>query len=379
MTQELVAVTFRPKGECALRARSPHAKGSARLSALLTTVLMVTGCAGPRVVERRSGASTSRGRVVPGEAYAWYARGQYHERNDQLEDAEYSYDQATATDPGAGTAWGALLRVRCARKKLNVWNTFDRAKALAVEQLPVLIAASECARQTGKGSAAVAWARSAVELDPSSEGASLALASALRSTGDEAAARSVVTAFELFQGRPLVPLPLDAEEHRMISLRDARVAADAAIIAGDMNLARSLSVGTLDDGELALRALLLGRPELAKVQSERVLFLDPGNPEAAFALSQLHLDSLALGSLRASSAAPATPLLLCAWAALVPGRLGLEATTLFGSRIPCPPSTDDPLQTRLSQTLAPKRERAAEGRHAPKSGRTERGFKDERP
>jgi tetratricopeptide (TPR) repeat protein len=343
-------------------------------AALLASVIAVHACGGRQLVERRVDDQTTVGRVVPSEAYAWYARGQYHERNQELESAEYAYDQATQVDRESGSAWGALLRVRCLRNQPDTWQTLDRGRAEAEEQVPVLVAASHCAVRQGKGSSAITFARSALTLAPSDEGASLALEASFRAIGDEASADSVVRAFELFQGRPLKMGSEVAEEHKMLSPKEAREAADLALIAGDLNQARNISVGVLDPGELALRAMLLGKKDLAIRQAEWITAVDPANGEAVFVLwigsigggfessggsgpsgeGKSTSDSeRAAGSARASAMMPpeASPLLLCSFAAFAPLVASEEGTRILRSRIPCDENPDDRLQSGLSREL----------------------------
>jgi|GEM_PF-2271643 len=330
-------------------------------SALLLLLVLsasLSGCQSAGLVERRAGTASSYGRKVPGEAYAWYNRGQYHERMGELDDASYAYEQALQIDERSGSAWGALLRVRCQRHPQAALEAFERGRDRAEELLPLLIAASSCAKREDRNSDAIRYARSALTLEPQSEAASLALVEALEGAGDHAAAALVSRAFELFRGYALIRPPQLAPEHQFADEKQARESADSALLRGDLEGARQGSVGTLGDGEIALRAALLGKPALARSLASRILALDGTNGEAIMALLltgelepnvELSLsDEVQANSLGLIARQP-SPLLLCAYAVWMRSRLG-DAHFEGLSRL-CPVSPTDALQTELSRYL----------------------------
>jgi hypothetical protein len=332
--------------------RAPITQG---LPTALLGLAMALGCGAAPKVERRVGGQAQMGRSIPGEAYAWYARGQFHEREGHPEPAEYAYGQAVRADSASGAAWAGLLRTRCARSAEEAWETLDRAEARALEPLPVLLSASACAVRHKMAGHAVAWARSALELEPGSEEASRALEVALATSGNRAAADAVARAFYLYRGYPLRRDPKLAAEHVLYELTEARKLADYALVEGELEEARRISVGTLTDGELALRALLLNRPEIARSLAQKVLFLDAEDGEASLALA----GALALSNAEVPGAVwmhvaarPASPLFTCAYAVLLPLWVGPEQARGYASRSSCEPSDKDPLQTHLAEWLA---------------------------
>jgi tetratricopeptide (TPR) repeat protein len=323
-------------------------------------LFLLLGCQTTGLVERRAGNATSYGRSVPGEAYAWYVRGQYHERGGELGDAAYAYEQALKQDDRSGSAWGALLRVYCRKDEKAAWETLERGRARALEQLPLLVAASHCASEHGKKSEAIVYARAALALDPHSEIASRTIVSALRGAGDSGTADAAERAFKLFRGYTLARTPELAQDHVFSSVKEARARADQAILEGNIEGARRDSVGTLGDGELALRAALLGQVELAHVLAEHVLFLDPDDGEAALAwaftlalepASGEGLRSRGDPGLKALLRRPQSPLLLCAYAAWVRGRVTEDDFRAIPNSGLCRENADDPIQTQLARRL----------------------------
>lgn len=253
---------------------------SLRSSGVLAALFLL-GCGSGEQVLRREGDQTRIGRVVSGTAYAWYLRGQWYESAGKLAEAEYSYDQGASVDARSGTLYAALGRVRCLLDDPKTHGTFAEGMSRAQEKLPVLLEESACALHRGRTGIAIRASRDAVELAPSDEKASLALASALLASRDSLAAERVARGYRLYSGRVLErPARSVAPEHELPDLKSARKQVDDALNVGDLVRARNAGAGVVPSGEIALRAALLGKTELALEQAARTLTLDPTDFDA---------------------------------------------------------------------------------------------------
>ncbi len=257
-------------------------------AASLLLLIGLSACGAPSPVARRDGAHTAIGRGVSGIAYAWFLRGKWYEAASQLPEAQYSYERGLKEDPRSGTMYAALARVRCLRGDPRTDDTFSEGKSRADELLPLLIEESVCALSKGKAGLAIRAAREAVELSPSEPRASLALFSALGHNEGVDAAENVARGFQLWTGRPLPRSPHTAPEHYLPSSLEARSAVDSFLRTGNLAQAQSAGAGVIGPGEIALRAALLGAPELAQTQASKTLILDPSDFDAHVALIIVH-------------------------------------------------------------------------------------------
>lgn len=326
----------------------PH---SLHVSSLLTAIVLL-GCGSNEQVLRREGDEARIGRVVSGTAYAWYLRGQWYEDSGKLVEAEYSYEQGSSADSRSGTLYAALGRVRCLLSDRKTDGTFAEGMSRADEKLPVLVEESACALRRGRTGVAIQIARDAVKLAPGSEEASRALVSALRQSRDSQAADSVVRAYRLYSGHALeLAARKIAPEHDFPSVADARAQVDAAIRAGDLKQAQNAGVGVIGSGEIALRAALLGKTELAFEQSTQTLTLDPSDFDARVAelvaQSQIALSLTQAGAVRPASVSELGILAL----GLSIARYDAPVGRMLSSAAP-ETNAEDPLVRELRRQLA---------------------------
>jgi len=275
---------------------------AARLrSALLIAlaIALLPGCASSRSITRRNGSTVQKGRFIPPEAYAWYARGLHEERNRDFAKAEHSFLSVLSHDEHSGAAWAGLIRLRCddgGEKLIDVHRggteVGDRP-ALAHEAM------AQCLLQRSASTTderekkkllrrAVSSAKKAMRAEPASLAAHQILVDTLRAGGKEREALQHVRSFRLFthsrQARP-VPEP----------------SVDDLLRKSDLTEARSRATGAHSPGELAARALALGKIELAKEQATLVVRAAPGDADSVAVLHLLGHDQQGKPSYAANS------------------------------------------------------------------------------
>lgn len=238
-------------------------------------------CGGSHEVPRKSGDSIEYGRHISPQAYAWYARGLHFERNGQLQSAEAAFQSAIDNDRESGSAWAALIRVRCETNDKAALEAAAQGLRRAQRRAPVLSARAACLLQTwgteprkqdtnGLLQQALEDSQKAVALEPAYAPANQLVGRCLRLLGRDATARRWERAFALYVQAPPEPRAERAAAQRI----------DAALLADDLDQARRFAVSELSAGQLAVRALAWGKTELATEQAVMTLKASPRDPDA---------------------------------------------------------------------------------------------------
>lgn len=291
-------------------------------AAALSFWLLISGCAGGTTVPRRSGNQESNGREISALAYAWYLRGQHLEALGDSEEAEYAYEQTLREDRASGRAWAALASLHCKRRDPKTETTFNDGLARASEKAPVYVARSRCAQLGDEHAQAIRFAQRALAEDPTLPEATLALADAHLARGDARTAQTILNAYEAFAGHKARPKSSElSPEHRLLSASETLTRVDRALRESNLEHARRVAAGIISPGELAVRAALLGKPELALVQADFALLLDADDPDAQVAWFICHRPSL--------QPKPALPRALALTALKEPSSLAVLAYTEY--------------------------------------------------
>lgn len=246
----------------------------------LAVLLVGTSChPGPEVTRLVDGRDID-GHYIPPEAYAAYLEGTLSaERGDDLAAAR-AFEAALAEDPDSGELWARLGAALCLRAPARAEAALARAESLAPELDDTWLARASCALRRGDPARAKASAERAVALSPGNPEATSAVAAALERLGDVAGAaawrRALAARGERLDraARPSLAEP----ENEATRSADAL---DRAIAAGDATAARALAVrARLPALAPALRAIELGRPELAVELVRPVAAADPVDTDA---------------------------------------------------------------------------------------------------
>lgn len=309
----------------------PFAKRFEREPRLLAVVacmaaLALTACGSAQKVQRRSGDHVEVGRGVPSRAYAWYARARYLHRLGELELAEHAYREVLSLDPKSGAAYAGLGAVQCAASREQARETFARGRKRADEKVPVQVAQGRCELFWGEAERALASARQAFARAPASPEVNALLVDALRSAGKHAEATRFERAQWLYGGtRP----------PRSPSM-PTRAAVDRALQSGDLPLAEALSLETMTQSELAVRALAFGHVEFARELARLIAFAAPDDRTALLVLTLTHASEEGVPPSETSEPDALTPdapaldtLGLCLLAEHVRSHLGQEATGTY--------------------------------------------------
>lgn len=326
-----------------------------------------------RVVDGR----TWTGRYVDPAAYAWYARGVQLEAEGRFQEAEQAFLEAARHDPRSGSIWARIGAVRCLQGAANTREAFERGWETGEDRTTLLVERGRCALRSGRAAEALADGQEAVSRTPRSLEASLLVIDALLAAGrPEDALRWLdgLTAFapgarnvqarriEEARARGDVARQRRAHEARSAMLprdawdapeRDADLAArglvalDAALIAGNVDRAfdRATQLGVRAP-ELALRALALGRPTIARDIAAFVLDANPYDVNARMALLLVSdllaqpLPSLSIEGWPEGTGATLHPLASLLFAELLDRRIGREAGDSWRRAHLIEPTTD---------------------------------------
>jgi Tfp pilus assembly protein PilF len=342
-------------------------------SACLSALAVLSGCGlelGP--VTRVVDGIPEEGRFVSPTAYAAYARGAYFEAKGDLGAALEAYRLALDEDSHSAeiqTRIGAVLCKTTAAgapvsAKRAVERAFDEAVDLDPDYAPAWHERAVCLASWKRPEQALAAARTAVRLDPDRVETSLLVAELCRELGRAEEARTWLDA--LVTRRPssraaalalLASARRDGDRGRELRAREllrrnalvaelrasgeARVRGgddvlDLALARGDLDGARRAALGAgVTPGELAARAVVLGRLEMASRQAELVISADPSNSDAWIAglvAADLRGDEAEFTAwLERLDAAPSTPHPLAArlLAELLGRRVSSEAARAF--------------------------------------------------
>ena len=311
--------------------------------------LVLAGCGGAQKVERRSGDHVELGRGVPSRAYAWYARARSFHRSGELELAERAYREVLSLDPKSGAAYAGLGAVHCVASREQAGETFAQGLRRADEKVPVHLAQGRCELFWGEAERATASARRAFAREPASPEVSALLIDALRSSGKDAEAARYERAQWLYGGsRPVKS-----------TAPPTRAAVDRALESGDLPLAEALSLETMTESQLALRAFALGHVEFARELSSIVALAAPSDRTALLVLELTQSSSE--GVTPPGEAPPLDDLGLCLLAEHLLARVGREAarTLLDAAGTEAAPvilqawqRAEDPLLTTCARHIA---------------------------
>lgn len=346
--------------------------------------LAAAGCSStPSSVDRVHDGKSWRGRYIHSFSYAWYARGAHLEARGLLREAEAAYLEAVSHDPDSGSLWARVGAVRCLRGAAGAGRAFEAGWSTGNDRSLLLVERGRCALRSKDFEAALQDGRAAVRRSPRSIEASLLTIDALLGLDRSEEAMRWLDALAAFAPGALQVHTRRIEEarsrrdvareRRARELRLALVshqtlerpavdpevevrgpaAIDAAIRAGDLELAsRRATMLGMRSAEVALRALALGRPDLARTQAELVLAADPGESNGRIALWLA--DDLVSGNTQAqtwtvptagqlrpgSSPGDLHPLAVLLFGELLDRRVGSLAGDLWREAHPVATSTD---------------------------------------
>jgi tetratricopeptide (TPR) repeat protein len=307
------------------------------------------GCGYSGNVVRVYDGRVVEGPFVPPDAYASYLRGVLAEESGDLATALAAYTQAAESDDEDAAIWTRLGEVRCKLRPGDraADAAFARAARLDATYAGTLAAQSRCASLRGKDDAAATLATQAAAADPGNvsldallvrtearRGDALARQRAIeltlahgeravawdalatwararhdadlfarglvgllrsapaRSADVEAGARELLGEGHLGLARAVASAIADApREAGVRGPRDAtvaRLAVDEALARGDEDAAlRRATRGHVELAELAARAMILGRRDIAAHAARTVADADPGASAARMVLAAL--------------------------------------------------------------------------------------------
>ncbi len=299
-----------------------------RPAAVALVVLLMCGCALPekpvvRVVEGRE----VPGRFVDVPAYALYVRGVVLEERGDLAGAEDAYRRALQHDPDSAHILARLGALGCRHGWGEAERSFQAAEAVDPHYELLWRFRARCALRQGRARAAARSAEMAFRLDPDQPEATLLLARVREEQQRPAEAQRLLEALvvrlpdsleawqalrELARTRPPVALFSHADRQvRRLLIREQPPAprgaapseaapVDDALSAGRLSAARHLAITLgISPGELALRAVTVGRADLGREQADLVLSADPTDGDAWVALvaaADLNRDDEALAN-----------------------------------------------------------------------------------
>jgi tetratricopeptide (TPR) repeat protein len=302
----------------------------------LALAVVLMACASTSPVERVYGGSSLQGRYIEPGAYAAFLRGAIAEAGGDARGALEAYQAAAELYSESPEIWTRLGAVRCVadRRDGNADEAFARAATLDPTYGKGWEARSKCALARGDSAGSLAAAARAAALDASADEANAILARGA-AAGHDAATREQLVALTLTSQAPLVAwdaLGRWAESRGDVALwvralrsvvrldttrRDAVARASEQLAgAGDIAEARSLAAAAVETGdqplplarhplaarlavdeaiargkaatvsvrasrarlsleEAAARALLLGKPDVARELASEVVRADP--------------------------------------------------------------------------------------------------------
>lgn len=288
---------------------------------IVLACLAMGGCAKPTVVRAARGV-TYEGRFIPARAYEAYARGSLAEAEGRFADAVRSYRVAAELDDEGPEPWTRLGAALCKQgHRAEAEDAFDEA----VEADATFGAAhremARCALAAGDTETALEASVLATILDPDDDAAVLVYVDALEQSGRHATAAQTLVArlvgdrASRLLAERLAQLALKLDDRALARMAEEALArsgaaatsvvsakspeqrtflppvhpnrndVDAALIAGDLGLARKIATrAKTSQGEIALRAAALGKLETARAQGTLVADADPLDASAAIAL-----------------------------------------------------------------------------------------------
>lgn len=225
------------------------------------------------------------GRYVDERAYEAYLRGMIAEQMGHYGDAEQAYLQAHDADIDGVELIVRLGAVQCrqAGKETSARETFGKALEVDSSYGPLFVERARCLLRTRDFDGAMRDARRALVLQSKDEESSAVLAEALEGQGKKREARAVLEAFQIWSGtnsqKTNVQIGSQSEAGKHLGL------IDDSLLGGRLEEARILGVrARIEPGQIALRAVALGKWEEAREQARFVLSAEPGNGDARVAL-----------------------------------------------------------------------------------------------
>lgn len=352
--------------------RAPRPGSTAQLvAAPIALAALLLGCT-PRIITRSAGGVSYDGRYIPAKAYEAYARGVVAERDGDLAAARRAFDEAARLDPDGAEPLLRSGAASCASGDVEAGlETLARALELAPSSSAVYRERGRCQLRAKDLDLALVEAELSLVLAPSDDAAVGLLVEVLEARGADDRATALLLARCLLNPRSaelchaLEKHAVEAGDAAIASVarrgslpaserpkRETLDAVDRALAEGDLPLARrrALRAG-LSQGEVALRAVLLGRGSLALEQAKLVAEADPDDTSSRIAwLVASDGRDLALAALPLPRG-PCSPLGEVALYVWLHTRLGGAAV---GSPPPAP--AEDPLAARALARLTPNAE-----------------------
>ncbi|MBW2455918.1 MAG: tetratricopeptide repeat protein, partial [Deltaproteobacteria bacterium] len=280
------------------------------------------------------------GRFISDLAYAAYARGAEHEAREEYSAGLDAYLEAAARDPASVEVWTRIGALRCRLERHEgAAEAFVEAESIDDDYEPVWRERALCAERRGDAGAATAAAARAVELDPEREQTVLLYARLLEAQGEgaragrwlrdlarssphdvsvwqalhEHARRSDDAPWARHAAAQLRVLAARlSQPHTEASTRSPWAPVDEALLQGDRSAARRHArQAGFHPRLLAVRAIVLGRADLALAEAELRVDAEPTDTDSRIALAlaadltgQRERTSRRLGALPAVATAP---------------------------------------------------------------------------
>lgn len=292
---------------------SQHLRTVGTVFALVSSIAL-SACAEPKVIRVYNGDPVT-GRFIDYEAYASYGRGIEAERDRNFRVAARWFEEAAQYDPNSVEVWTHLVSTYCSVSGMTkAQAAFAEGQRIDPTYEPLYRAQARCALANSRFEEGAKYAARAIELDPDQDDAIVVYAVCAKELQKYDDATRVVDShllrhpnsvatwqvrLELAQAQhdagaakkaaeallrlaPRMADELTAAEPTLAPL--ARV--DDAIRQGNIDEARKAARRAhLPPGELAVRAVALGAPKLAREQAEHVLGADPASAAARVALA----------------------------------------------------------------------------------------------
>lgn len=362
---------------------------SAAVRKIFTVGLMLLGsaCAEPTLVRVFDG-NPVEGRMIEYEAYAAYGRGLEAERDQHFRVAARWFEEAAQYDPKSVEIWTRLGATNCSiGKQENAYAAFAEAERIDPTYEPLFRERAQCELRNGKLDDATKYAARAVELDPDQDAAVVLYARCLENQQRLDAAARLIEGHLLrhpnsvpgWEARyHLAHMQRDASElkrsaealvrlaprktdeiRKEVPALDPLAQVDAAIRQGNIDEARKAARRAhLPPAELAVRAVALGAPKLAREQAEHVLGADPTSSSARVALasaSDALDDAASVGTALAlptgERLTPLSPLARLVYAELLARHADRDAVRAFVGTLAAD-KTNDPVYEALRSHLA---------------------------
>lgn len=334
----------------------------------LLTACSAFGGSVTRVVDGRA----HEGHYIPPESYAAYARGAQLEALGQYPEAAHAYETAIEFDPDSVGIWTRLGSVRCASQAPAADEAFERAERLDPNFAALWYERGRCDLGREKPSQANTAALRALSLDPLHLPTTvLVVETFLRSKRTDAALRYLDAAIALHpnlealtrlkraimhEGRAhegRAPQPAAPKTDAPVDLAEL----DRALLNDTADEARRLALELdLPEGEVAARAVALGKTDAGLEQANHVHRADPADGTAwVTVLSSADLtrnDALFDAALNGLDETPTLPSALGSvlLADLLKRRVGAEAARAW-LRAAAASSPSDPLVARQFNRL----------------------------